>query len=26
VPHKNKYGHNYPPGSGDDSLYPGARQ
>jgi plastocyanin len=26
VPHKNKFGHDYPPGSGDDSLYPGAPQ
>jgi hypothetical protein len=26
VPHKNKFGHDYPPGSADESLYPGARQ
>jgi plastocyanin len=25
-PHKNKYGQDYPPGSGDDSVYPGARK
>jgi plastocyanin len=26
VPHKNKYGKEYPPTSGDTSLYPGARK
>ncbi|HML16058.1 MAG TPA: hypothetical protein VK419_03495 [Bryobacteraceae bacterium] len=25
-PHKNKYGKDYPPGSGDDTAYPGARK
>lgn len=25
-PHKNKYGHDYPPGSGDEAVYPGARK
>ncbi len=25
-PHKNKYGKDYPPGSGDDPVYPGARK
>jgi hypothetical protein len=25
-PHKNKYGHDYPPNSGNDSLYPGSRK
>lgn len=25
-PHKNKYGKDYPPGSGDESVYPGARK
>jgi plastocyanin len=26
APHKNKYGKDYPPGAGNDSLYPGARK
>jgi plastocyanin len=26
APHKNKYGNEYPPGSGTDSLYPGAKK
>ena len=26
APHKNKYGNDYPPGSANDSLYPGARK
>jgi hypothetical protein len=26
APHKNKYGKEYPPASGDTSLYPGARR
>jgi plastocyanin len=26
VPHKNKYGKDYPPSSGDTSVYPGARK
>jgi plastocyanin len=26
IPHKNKYGHDYAPDSGDQILYPGARQ
>lgn len=25
-PHKNKFGKDYPPGSGDDAVYPGARK
>lgn len=25
-PHKNKYGKDYPPGAGDDAVYPGARK
>ncbi len=26
IPHKNKYGHDYPPAAASESLYPGARQ
>jgi plastocyanin len=26
LPHKNKYGHEYPPDAADNPLYPGARQ
>ncbi|MGE5645930.1 MAG: hypothetical protein ACM336_09085 [Acidobacteriota bacterium] len=26
MPHKNKYGHDYPPGSGESGLYPAARK
>lgn len=26
TPHKNKFGKDYPPGSGDDAVYPGARK
>lgn len=26
APHKNKYGNDYPPGSGNDPLYPGAKK
>ena len=25
IPHKNKYGHEYPPGSGDQATYPGKK-
>ena len=25
IPHKNKYGHEYPPGSGDQASYPGKK-
>jgi len=25
IPHKNKYGHEYPPGSGDQAIYPGKK-
>ena len=25
IPHKNKYGHEYPPGSGDQANYPGKK-
>ena len=26
IPHKNKYGHDYPPASGEEATYPGAHQ
>jgi hypothetical protein len=25
IPHKNKYGHDYPPDSGDPAAYPGSK-
>jgi hypothetical protein len=26
IPHKNKYGHDYPPAASEESVYPGAHQ